>query len=103
MLFRSAILKGELDRIGDLLDFGWKFKKQTASGVTNEVIDEIYESARRAGATGGKISGAGGGGFMMYYCPGTSRYAVMDVLESFGGVIHKVQFSQQGLISWEIK
>lgn len=100
---KEAILKGELDRIGDLLDFGWKFKKQTASGVTNEVIDEIYESARRAGATGGKISGAGGGGFMMYYCPGTSRYAVMDVLESFGGVIHKVQFSQQGLISWEIK
>ena len=100
---KEAILKGELDRIGDLLDFGWKFKKQTASGVTNEVIDEIYESARRAGATGGKISGAGGGGFMMYYCPGTSRYAVMDVLESFGGVIHKVQFSQQGMISWEIK
>ena len=100
---KEAILKGELDRIGDLLDFGWKFKKQTASGVTNPVIDEIYESALRAGATGGKISGAGGGGFMMYYCPGTSRYAVMDVLKSFGGDIHPVQFGKMGVTSWEAK
>jgi D-glycero-alpha-D-manno-heptose-7-phosphate kinase len=102
-MMKEAILKGELDRIGDILAFGWKFKKQTASGVTNPVIDEIYDSALRAGATGGKISGAGGGGFMMYYCPGTSRYKVMEVLKSFGGEVHKVEFSHQGITTWEIK
>ena len=99
----EAILKGELDRIGDILDFGWKFKKQTASGVTSPVIDEIYEAALRAGATGGKISGAGGGGFMMFYCPGVSRYAVIDVLKSFGGDTHDVEFVKLGVTSWNSK
>ena len=102
-MMKEAILKGELDRIGDILDFGWKFKKQTASGVTSPIIDEIYESALRAGATGGKISGAGGGGFMMFYCPGVSRYAVTDVLKSFGGEIHNIQFGKNGVTSWETK
>lgn len=102
-MMKEAILKGDLHRIGDLLDFGWQFKKQTASGVTNPVIDDIYESALRAGATGGKISGAGGGGFMMFYCPGVSRYAVIDVLKSFGGETHNVQFGKSGLTSWETK
>ncbi|MFT7588988.1 MAG: D-glycero-alpha-D-manno-heptose-7-phosphate kinase [Limisphaerales bacterium] len=101
-MMKEAVLKGDLDRIGDLLDFGWKFKKQTASGVSNEVIDEIYESALRAGATGGKISGAGGGGFMMYYCPGTTRYPVSDVLNSFGGEVHNIQFGEKGVSSWTI-
>lgn len=102
-MMKEAVLKGEVDRIGDLLDFGWQFKKQTATGVTNEVIDDIYDSALRVGATGGKISGAGGGGFMMYYCPGTTRYAVSDVLNSFGGEIHHIQFSEKGVSTWTIK
>ncbi len=102
-MMKEAILKGELDRIGDILDFGWKFKKQTASGVSSPVIDEIYEAALRAGATGGKISGAGGGGFMMFYCPGVSRYAVIDVLKSFGGETHDVEFGKLGVSSWNSK
>jgi len=61
VLMKEAILKGELDKIGAILDFGWQYKKQMAEGITNPVIDEIYDIAKKAGATGGKISGAGGG------------------------------------------
>lgn len=102
-MMKEAILKGDLNRIGDILDYGWKNKKQTASGVTSPVIDEIYEAAMKAGATGGKISGAGGGGFMTYYCPGNTRYAVIEVLKSFGGEVHNLELSQFGLTTWEAK
>jgi len=102
-MMKEAILKGELSRIGDILDYGWKNKKATASGVTNDIIDNIYTSAMKAGATGGKISGAGGGGFMTFYCPGNTRYKVIDVLNTFGGEVHNIEFSNYGLTSWEAK
>ena len=51
-----------------------------AEGISNTLMDEIYDAAKKAGATGGKISGAGGGGFMMFYCPGNTKYAVRDAL-----------------------
>ncbi len=102
-MMKEAILKGDLNRIGDILDYGWKNKKATASGVSNDVIDNIYESAMKAGATGGKISGAGGGGFMTYYCPGNTRYKVIEVLAAFGGEVHNLEFSKYGLTSWEAK
>ncbi|MFI5171609.1 MAG: dehydrogenase [Chitinophagales bacterium] len=102
-MMKEAILKGELNRIGDILDYGWKNKKATAVGISSDMIDNIYESAMKAGATGGKISGAGGGGFMTFYCPGNTRYKVMDVLNSFGGEVHNLEFSKYGLATWEAK
>lgn len=84
-MMKEAILKGELNRIGDILDYGWKNKKATAVGVSSDNIDEIYEAAMKSGATGGKISGAGGGGFMTFYCPGNTRYKVINALKKFGG------------------
>ena len=71
---KEALLKGEIDKIGEILDFGWEYKKKIASGITNSKIDEIYETAKKNGASGGKISGAGGGGFMIFYCPNNSRF-----------------------------
>ena len=59
--------------------------------------------ALKAGATGGKISGAGGGGFMMFYCPGNTRYAVKKELHRFGGEFSNYQFTERGLFSWSIK
>lgn len=82
IMMKEPILKGKLDKIGDILDFGWQYKKQMAKGITNPIIDEIYETAKKAGATGGKISGAGGGGFMMFYCPKNTRYKVIEALKS---------------------
>jgi len=102
ILMKEAILKGKLDEIGELLDFGWQYKKQMAEGITNPIIDEIYEVAKKAGATGGKISGAGGGGFMMFYCPKNTRYKVMEALQKFGGEFRKFQFTKHGLETWRV-
>ena len=65
-LMKEALLKGRLHEIGEILDFGFQQKKQMAEGISNSLMDEIYEAAKKAGATGGKISGAGGGGFMTF-------------------------------------
>lgn len=65
---RDAVLEGEFDAFGEILHKGWELKKQMASNVSNSTIDDIYETARRAGATGGKVTGAGGGGFILFYC-----------------------------------
>lgn len=61
--------KGEVDAIGELLHESWMLKKQLASKISNGAVDDLYELARKAGATGGKIAGAGGGGFLLLYCP----------------------------------
>jgi len=65
---RDAIVGGDLHRFGQLLDVHWQVKKTLSNSVTNPQIDGWYQLARRNGAIGGKISGAGGGGFLMLYC-----------------------------------
>lgn len=102
-LMKEALLKEDLKEIGPILDFGWKNKRQMASGITNPLIDEIYEAAILAGSTGGKVSGAGGGGFMFFYCPKNSRHAVIETLKKFGGEVRAFNFSHKGLTSWQAK
>jgi D-glycero-alpha-D-manno-heptose-7-phosphate kinase len=102
VMMKEAILKGELDKIGEILDFGWQYKKHMASGITNPFIDEVYETAIKNGATGGKISGAGGGGFMFFYCPGLSRSNVVEALKKFGGQTKRYEFTSKGLTTWTI-
>jgi D-glycero-alpha-D-manno-heptose-7-phosphate kinase len=99
---KEAVLQGKLDNIGELLNVSWEFKKQMAEGITNPQIDQIYDVAIKAGATGGKISGAGGGGFMFFYCPGHSRYSVLKALEQFGGDSRRYEFTRHGLETWSI-
>jgi D-glycero-alpha-D-manno-heptose-7-phosphate kinase len=99
---KEAILRADLDRIGEIMHEGWQYKKQLADGITNKTIDSIYEAAREAGALGGKISGAGGGGFMFFYCPGNTRFDVIKTLKQFGGEITPFQFTKNGLSSWTI-
>lgn len=101
-MMKEALLKGNIHEIGGILDYGFRFKKQMAKGISNNVMDEIYEAALKAGATGGKISGAGGGGFMMFYCPGNTRYAVKKTLELFGGNFSPYQFTERGLFTWQM-
>ncbi|HUR30682.1 MAG TPA: hypothetical protein VMZ69_04570 [Saprospiraceae bacterium] len=101
-MMKEALLMGRLHEIGEILDFGFQQKRQMAEGISNSLMEEIYETAKRAGATGGKISGAGGGGFMIFYCPGTSKYAVTEALTNFGGYCKPYQFVDHGLTSWTI-
>ncbi len=100
LMMKEALLKGNVDDIGSILDYGFQYKKQMAKGISNPLIDEMYSTALAAGATGGKISGAGGGGFMTFYCPGTNRYNVINALEKFGGTIHQYRFTEHGLFTW---
>jgi D-glycero-alpha-D-manno-heptose-7-phosphate kinase len=101
-LMKEALLKAELTTIGELMHEAWQYKKLMAEGISNTTIDSIYETARKAGALGGKISGAGGGGYMFFFCPKSSRYKVIESLRSFGGVITPFDFTQNGLNSWII-
>ncbi len=101
-LMKEALLKGRLHEIGEVLDFGFQQKRQMAEGISNSFMEEIYETAKKAGATGGKISGAGGGGFMIFYCPGITKYHVMDSLAKFGGHCKQYQFVDHGLTTWTI-
>jgi D-glycero-alpha-D-manno-heptose-7-phosphate kinase len=100
ILMKEAILKGELEKIGEILDFGWENKKQMAEGITNPMIDEIYSAAKAHGASGGKISGAGGGGFIFFYCPQNTRSKVVKALEAFGGQVKRYEFTTHGLTTW---
>lgn len=77
---RDCLTAGEPDHIGQLLDRNWQLKKSLASKISNPVIDDLYETAIRAGAIGGKISGAGGGGFLTLYCPIERQNSVRNAL-----------------------
>jgi len=100
ILMKEALLKGEVNQVGEILHFGWQQKKAMAQGITNDSIDLYYETAMNAGATGGKISGAGGGGFMIFYAPENHKFQVINSLESIGGKVLPYQFVQYGMVSW---
>lgn len=99
-MMKEAMLKGKLSSIGEILNYGFEQKRKMATNITNQLIESIYETARTAGATGGKISGAGGGGFMIFYCPTTSRYNVIEALQQYGGQVKQYQFVTEGLTTW---
>lgn len=77
---REALEKNQIDSFGQLLDEGWKLKRTLASGISNSVIDEAYETAMAHGALGGKLLGAGGGGFLLFYCPPKNQERVRVAL-----------------------
>jgi len=101
-MMKEALLKGRVHEIGEILDFGFKQKREMAEGISNTLMEDIYTAAKNAGASGGKISGAGGGGFMIFYCPGNTKFAVMEALGSFGGYCKNYQFVDHGLTTWTI-
>lgn len=81
---RDTLQRGDLAGFGECLHAGWEQKKHFASGVSNPQIDTAYDAARASGAIGGKIAGAGGGGFMMLYCPDGTQSGVTQALEAHG-------------------
>jgi D-glycero-alpha-D-manno-heptose-7-phosphate kinase len=99
-MMKEALLKGHLNEMGEILDYGFKQKSLMANNISNDNIEAIYDAAKKAGASGGKISGAGGGGFMIFYCPGNTRHAVIETLKTFGGEVKKYSFVDYGLTTW---
>lgn len=100
---KEALLRGDLSRIGEILHFGWQNKKRMANSISNSLIDSVYETAMQHGAIGGKISGAGGGGFMFFYCPGVTKAKVAGAIAQLGGNLQPFKFTQQGLTTWTSK
>jgi len=103
ILMKEALLKENLDEIGLILNLGWQFKKQMAKGISTNFFEELYEAGIQAGANGGKISGAGGGGFIFFYCPENTRYKVVNALQKFGGSVRRFEFTNNGLETWTIR
>lgn len=99
---KEALLKGDVDGIGKILHYGWEHKKAMADGISNPQIENIYNAALKAGATGGKISGAGGGGFMIFYAPYNAKFGVIEALNKLGGRVMRYNFTQHGVTSWTI-
>ena len=79
----KALMSGDYDVFGEILREGWRLKKSLASGITNSAIDEMYDKACREGALGGKICGAGGGGFLLLYVPLAQQEKVREAMASY--------------------
>jgi D-glycero-alpha-D-manno-heptose-7-phosphate kinase len=99
---REALLAGDIAQLGDLLDAGWRSKKLTAQNISSARIDEVYEAAKAFGVLGGKVSGAGGGGFMMFLVEPTRREGLKRLLTGFGGVAQGCRLEERGAESWVV-
>lgn len=100
---RDALVAGDLQRFGALLDAGWSSKKQLAHNISSTQIDQVYEAAKAFGVFGGKVSGAGGGGFMMFLVDPTRREGLKRLLSTFGGTAQAARFTNTGAESWDVK
>lgn len=100
---RDALVAGDLPRFGELLDSGWSLKKQTAHNMSSSSIDAVYDAAKSFGVFGGKVSGAGGGGFMMFLVDPTRREGLKRLLSGFGGMAQAARFTSIGAESWDVR
>jgi D-glycero-alpha-D-manno-heptose-7-phosphate kinase len=100
---KNALLQGRLADFGALLHESWNNKKKMASQISNPGIDLLYETARKSGAIGGKITGAGGGGYLFLYCEFGRKHVVAEELEKLGAEVVDFSFEPCGLQTWEIR
>jgi D-glycero-alpha-D-manno-heptose-7-phosphate kinase len=99
---KECVLKGDLHRLEATLQAGWEAKKQTASSISNPLIEQVEEMAFANGARAAKVSGAGGGGFMMFLCDPDRRIELTRALQAQGGQLLDFHFTQQGASSWRV-
>jgi D-glycero-alpha-D-manno-heptose-7-phosphate kinase len=102
LLMKESLLKGDFDGLARSMRQAWDAKKKTAKGVTTALIDRVYESAMDAGAVAGKVSGAGGGGYMMFLVNPTRRAKVLDALRGREGETLVVSFTKHGCQGWRV-
>ena len=99
---KECILKGDLHGLEATMQAGWEAKKRMATGITNPLIDRMESIAFANGARAAKVSGAGGGGFMMFLCDPEQRIGLIRALLAEGGSILDFHFTQQGATSWRV-
>lgn len=99
---KNALLRGQLLKFGELLHQTWEHKKQFSKSITSSHIDKLYEVARQNGAIGGKILGAGGGGYLLIFCEFKNKHRIARELEKLGGQIVRFSFEPHGLQTWEV-
>jgi D-glycero-alpha-D-manno-heptose-7-phosphate kinase len=97
---RLRLLEGDLDEVGRLLSEVWELHQRLHPDVTNERVEELYQVAMSAGAIGGRVCGAGGGGTLMFYCPPGADYRVARALTGAKAQVFDVAIDTQGLILW---
>jgi D-glycero-alpha-D-manno-heptose-7-phosphate kinase len=97
---KIALLTGDLREFGALLGEAWTQKKLMSPLITNPRIEELYELAISRGALGGKITGAGGGGYILLFCDFTKKHRVMEALEYAGAEVNEFAFDTKGLTTW---
>ena len=99
---KEALLRGDLERFATVMQSGWQAKKQSASSITNPMIDELEALAFANGARAAKVSGAGGGGFMMFVCDPAERVGLVRALSAAGGTVYDAHFTPSGVSSWRV-
>jgi D-glycero-alpha-D-manno-heptose-7-phosphate kinase len=100
---KSHLLRGDVFAYGRLLDQAWRAKRETSTLVSDTDLDAIYDLAMASGAWGGKLLGAGGGGYFMFFVPPFDRYRLTKVLEVRGLVCERVLLDDGGLVSWRMR
>ncbi|MDG0980801.1 MAG: GHMP kinase [Halieaceae bacterium] len=102
LTMKECLLKGDFNGLVESMRVGWENKKRSAKTVSNPLMDEIYDVAISAGALAGKVSGAGGGGFMMFFVPPEKRMDVIRALSRFDGYASNCHFTKHGTQAWRI-
>ena len=102
LVMKECLLRGDFTGLVDSIRASWDSKKQSATSVSNAGIEAVYDAAVGAGALAGKVSGAGGGGFMWFFVAPEKRMAVIRTLSSLGGQTSNCHFTRQGTQSWRV-
>jgi len=97
---KSALLRGRLGEFGELLGEAWREKQRLSPLIATPRIQEAFEIALRNGAISGKVTGAGGGGYILFYCDFKKKHRVADALERFGVTVMEFSFEPRGLTTW---
>lgn len=98
---RVALLRGQVDELGHLLGEAWREKQRMSSRITTPLIGEAVDLAMRSGALGGKVTGAGGGGHMIFICEFERRHVVADALIGLGLSVSEFTFTKHGVTTWK--